>query len=46
MDDFYELELKTGAVISPIVYSKILWNKTRTLTHLFKRISKGGICLI
>ncbi|REG83599.1 nucleotidyltransferase domain-containing protein [Algoriphagus antarcticus] len=43
MDDFYELELRTGAVISPIIYSKSVWDKTRSFTPLFKRIAKGAI---
>ena len=43
MDDFYDLELLKGAVISPIIYSKSVWKKTRTFTPLFKRISKGAI---
>lgn len=43
MDDFYELELKTGSVISPLIYSKMVWNKTRPVTRLYKRISKEAI---
>lgn len=43
MDDFYELELKTGAVISPLVYSKALWNKTRPVTRLYQKIIQEGV---
>lgn len=43
MDDFYELELKTGNVISPLIYSKLVWNKTRPVTRLYQRISKEAI---
>ena len=43
MDDFYELELKTGNVISPLIYSKAVWNKTRPVTRLYQKISKEGI---
>jgi predicted nucleotidyltransferase len=45
MDDFYELELKTGTIISPLIYSKKHWNKTRPATRLFKQIQKEGIRL-
>jgi predicted nucleotidyltransferase len=45
MDDFYEFELKTGTVISPLIYSKTVWNKTRPATRLFKKIAKEGIRL-
>lgn len=43
MDDFYELELKTGNVISPLIYSKSVWNKTRPVTWLYQQISKEAI---
>lgn len=43
MDDFYELELKTGNVISPLIYSRSVWNKTRPVTRLYQRISKEAI---
>ena len=43
MDDFYELELKTENVISPLIYSKSVWNKTRPVTRLYQRISKEAI---
>ncbi len=43
MDEFYELELETGEVISPLVYSKRDWNKKHASTPLFKKIKKEGI---
>jgi uncharacterized protein len=44
MDQFYEVELETGAVISPLIYTKEQWNRQRT-TPLFKNIEKEGIKL-
>lgn len=45
MDDFYELELQTGAIISPLVYSKNDWNTTRKSSLLFEKISNNSIRL-
>lgn len=45
MDEFYELELQTGASISPLIYSKKVWNKTRPMTSLFQEIAKDAIRL-
>lgn len=44
MDQFYELELETGAVISPLIYTKEQWNR-QLATPLFKNIQKEGIKL-
>ncbi len=43
MDEFYELELKTGAIISPLIYSKADWNKNHSITPLYENIQKEGI---
>jgi len=43
MDEFYELELETGAVISPLIYSKTDWNKNHTITPLYQNIQKDGV---
>ena len=43
MDEFYELELATGAVISPLIYSKTDWNKNHAITPLYENIQKEGI---
>ncbi len=45
MNEFYELELKTGAVISPLIYSKSFWEKNRPTTPLFHSIREKGILL-
>jgi len=43
MDDFYDVELKTGVVISPLIYSKSDWNEKHSMTPLFENIKKEGI---
>lgn len=43
MDDFYDVELETGAVTSPLIYSKSDWNERYSMTPLFKNIKKEGI---
>jgi len=45
MDEFYELELQTGISISPLIYSKKVWNKTRPMTSLYQEIKKDAIRL-
>lgn len=45
MDEFYELELQTGVSISPLIYSKKIWNKTRPMTALYQEIKKDAIRL-
>lgn len=43
MDEFYEIELETGAVISPLIYSKQQWMEDYVSTPLFENIKKEGI---
>lgn len=43
MDELYEIELETGEIISPLIYSKAQWNKKYALTPLFENIQKEGI---
>ena len=43
MDDFYDLELETGAVLSPLIYSKSDWNEKYAITSLYENIQKEGI---
>ncbi len=43
MDDFYELELQTGEVFSPLIYSKSNWYQTYTQTPIFQNIREEGI---
>jgi len=45
MDDFYEIELETGAIISPLIYSKKQWIEDYISTPLFENIKKEGIRL-
>ena len=45
MDDFYELELETGEIFSPLIYSKTEWNTKRSITPLYKNIKTEGIRL-
>ena len=46
MDDFYELELLTGAVISPLIYAKTDWGKRHLHSPLFENIQKDGIRIL
>ena len=43
MDEFYDLELETGEVISPLIYSKSDWNNNYSITPLFENITNEGI---
>jgi predicted nucleotidyltransferase len=43
MDDFYDIELETGEIISPLIYSKKDWNENHSITPLFKIIKKEGV---
>ncbi len=45
MDEFYELELKTGEIISPLIYTKTDWKSNYSITPLFENILKEGIKL-
>ena len=45
MDEFYDLELETGEVISPLIYSKSDWNNNYSITPLFENIKNEGIKL-
>jgi len=45
MDDFYDLELETGEIISPLIYSKKIWNNKYSITPLFESIKNEGIKL-
>lgn len=46
MDNFYELELLTGAVISPLIYSKTDWTENHIYSPLFENIQKDGIRIL
>ena len=43
MDEFYEIELETGEIISPLIYSKNDWNINHSITPLFENIQREGI---
>lgn len=45
MDEFYELELKTGEIFSLLIYSKNDWNSNYSITPLYENIQKEGIRL-
>ena len=43
MDEYYELELSEGIVISPMIYTKIDWNNKYASIPLHSNITKEGI---
>jgi len=43
MNEFFELELETGEIISPMIYSRQEWNEKYSITPLFENIQKEGI---
>jgi predicted nucleotidyltransferase len=45
MDEFYELELETGEIFSPLFYSKNDWKSNYSITPLFENIQKEGVKL-
>jgi len=46
MDEFYEIELETGEIISPMIYPKEEWGKKYRNTPLYQNITKEAIRLI
>ncbi len=45
MDEFYKLELKTGEIFSPMIYSKNDWDSRYSITPLYENILKERIRL-
>ncbi len=45
MNEFYDLELETGEIFSPLIYSKNDWNSKYNFTPLFENIKNEGIRL-
>lgn len=45
MDDLYDVELETGSVISPLIYSKSDWINNYAFSPLFENIKNEGIQL-
>lgn len=43
MNKFFELELETGEIISPMIYSRQEWNEKYSITPLFENIQREGI---
>jgi predicted nucleotidyltransferase len=43
IDALYEIEIETGEVISPMVYSKNEWNLKHSFNPLYENISREGI---
>lgn len=41
----YDVEIETGEVISPVIYTKKEWNKRLYITPLFENINQDGIRL-
>ena len=43
IDNLFDVELDTGEVISPIIYSKSEWDNKYSITPLFDNIKKEGV---
>ncbi len=43
IDKLYEIEIETGELISPLIYTKIDWLGKHSITPLFENIQKQGI---
>jgi predicted nucleotidyltransferase len=43
MDSFYDIELETGEIISPLIYAKNEWIEKHSVTPFFENIEKEGI---
>ena len=46
MDKIYEIEIETGEIISPLIYSRNDWEENHSSTPLFENIKKEGIRII
>jgi uncharacterized protein len=44
-DDFYDLELEAGQIISSFIYSKEFWRRSLIFSPLYKNVNKEGIRL-
>lgn len=43
MDDLYNIELETGEIITPIIYSKQDWNDNHYFSPLYRTIRQEGL---
>ena len=45
MNDFYDIELETGIIISPLIYTLNDWNSNHSISPLFSNIKREGVRL-
>jgi len=45
IDDLFDVELETGEVISPLIYSKKDWQGKYSITPLYENIKREGVRL-
>lgn len=45
IDALYDIEIETGEVISPLIYTKKDWDKKHSFTPLYENINREGIRL-
>lgn len=43
IDALYEVEIETGEVISPMIYTKSEWNSRHSVTPLFENVQREGM---
>jgi hypothetical protein len=43
MDEFYEIEIETGEVISPLIYTRRDWISNHKTTPLYENILKDAL---
>lgn len=46
MDALYEVSLETGAVLSPLIYTKEQWQQRKNSSPLFRNVLSEGIQLV
>jgi uncharacterized protein len=45
MDNLFEIEVETGEITSPLIYTKKDWNCNLSVTPLFENIQNEGIII-
>jgi len=40
---FYDIEIETGEIISPLIYSKADWIENHAITPLYENVQKDGV---
>ncbi|SHI43659.1 Predicted nucleotidyltransferase [Tangfeifania diversioriginum] len=43
MDELYDIELETGEIISPLIYSKNDWNSHYSITPFYENVKNEGV---